>query len=139
MRRSSYGHRERASRLRDWSMLKGSPLSFLLLIVTSLPHALMACVCDPSVMDTEEQFRAVISCALKSSAAVFSAEVIEKDILHVKFKVEKSWKGAQKDMLMLSTGVTKVAEGIYSGDTCIYSFEKGKKYLVFAARTDHDH
>ena len=81
---------------------------------------------------TEGQVKAAVLAALENSSAVFSGEVVEVTPLKVIIKTESVWKGEKQDTIILSTGQTKVAENIYSGNLCTYGFGKGRRYVVFA-------
>ncbi len=109
--------------------------------------ATFGCVCDMS-----ESFAK----AFKESTAVFSGKYIgaeyrkgivnelvelsfyppqEKksyEILVLKFQVEKSWKGTAKKEAVLITNEAKFSDGSTSVSDCDLSFEKGKRYLIYA-------
>lgn len=73
------------------------------------------------------------------AVAVFSGEVIESDIVKVKFKIEKVWKGDVGDELEMSTGGKKINDDLYNlPSSCDYGFHKSEKYLVFAYGNDFD-
>ena len=66
--------------------------------------------------------------SLEGSTAVFLAEAVKVEVegqtRTVTFKVERWWKGGDKQEVIATTHK--------SGATCGYGFEKGKKYLVYA-------
>lgn len=68
--------------------------------------------------------------ALKKSSAVFSGEVtaieVEGFVKKVTISVGRSWKGARKKTVTVTTS--------FSGASCGYGFQKGKKYLVYCYR-----
>jgi hypothetical protein len=86
-----------------------------------------ACSCPRSLEPLKKQVRQ----AFKDSAAIFSGEVIEisdspteENSLLVKFKVANSWKGELTSEVSITTAKNSAM--------CGYSFEVGKKYLVYA-------
>lgn len=86
-----------------------------------------ACSCALS----DEPVKKQIDKAFTGSVAIFSGEVLEisestedKDNLTVKFKVAQSWKGNSKSEITITTAK--------ESSMCGYSFEVGKKYLVYA-------
>jgi len=66
--------------------------------------------------------------AFEGATAVFLAEAVKVEVegqtRTVTFKVERWWKGGDKQEVIASTHK--------SGATCGYGFEKGKKYMVYA-------
>jgi hypothetical protein len=86
-----------------------------------------ACSCPRSLEPVKKQVRQ----AFKDSAAIFSGEVLEisesstdENSLLVKFKVENLWKSELTSEVTIATGKNSAM--------CGYSFEVGKKYLVYA-------
>ncbi len=108
---------------------------------------IFGCVCDTSVTFDEE---------FKESTAVFSGKYIgaeyrkgivnesieigffseEKkrtyEVLVLKFQVEKSWKGAPKQEIVLLTDQVKFSDGSTAVSDCDLSFEEGNRYLIYA-------
>jgi len=72
--------------------------------------------------------------ALEAATAVCLAEVVKieegEQQRMVTLKVEKWWKGGDKAELVVSTGK--------NGAICGYSFERGKKYLIYAGGGEKD-
>lgn len=87
----------------------------------------LACSC---ISNLDKPLKEQVKEAYKSASAVFIAEVIKIDkhpdkyYLAIRTRVEKSWKGTSSRKITITTG-----QG--TGD-CGYSFETGKKYLVYA-------
>ncbi len=70
--------------------------------------------------------------ALKTADAVFTAEAVASDSLGSTLKVEKVWKGAIGDRVMMQHA-TVTARGLIEQSSCDYTFTANQKYLVFAA------
>ena len=84
-----------------------------------------ACSCQLSPAPMKKQ----VKDAYTDAYAVFSGEILEitsKDewSVTVKIKVEKSWKGGFSEEMTINTNK--------QSSMCGYSFEVGKKYLVYA-------
>jgi hypothetical protein len=86
-----------------------------------------ACSCLRSLEPVKKQVRQ----AFKDSTAIFAGEVLEisedsadENSLLVKIKVAKSWKGELSSEVTITTAKNSAM--------CGYSFEVGKKYLVYA-------
>lgn len=101
------------------------PLLLLIALFSFGSGAVYACSCLAPATD---DLRILVTDAHKNSTAVFSGEVVEiveKDVhVEVKFRIEKSWKGGVKDVI--------IRTGFNSGD-CGFQFVEGKKYLVYAS------
>jgi hypothetical protein len=84
-----------------------------------------ACTC---LMDMKTPVGKQIKTAYQKAAAVFYGEVTEitreSQGVIVKIKVEKSWKGQLESEAVVGT--------LADSGMCGYSFEKGKKYMVYA-------
>ncbi len=101
-------------------------LALALFLLASAERS-FACSCVASLEPEKKQ----IQNAFNGSTAIFSGEVFEisessadKSSLLVKFKVAKSWKGELKNEIIITTNK--------ESSMCGYSFEVGKKYLVYA-------
>ncbi|MCA1481250.1 hypothetical protein, partial [Bradyrhizobium sp. NBAIM08] len=69
---------------------------------------------------------------LDRARAVFLGEVIGRNVLTVRFRVEAVWKGKIPSEFALSSG-TKLLDGSrMSSSSCDLSFQVGKRYVVFA-------
>lgn len=103
------------------------PLFLAVLIVASAERS-YACSC----VVTPEPLKKQIQNSYSGADAVFSGEVVEikesptdKYSVIVKFKVADSWKGELSQEIMVTTAKDSAM--------CGYSFEVGKKYLVYAS------
>jgi hypothetical protein len=89
-----------------------------------------ACSCD---LPTTNNLQSLVKKAYKDSKAVFSGQVLEITrneklwFIQVRFRPEKSWKNELSKEITITTGLG-------SGD-CGFSFEVGKKYLIYANGT----
>ena len=61
-----------------------------------------------------------------------SGGVGEADVVVVKFKVERWWKGGSGENVILYTSVTRMPNGLISIHGEEFSFRKGESYLVYA-------
>jgi hypothetical protein len=108
-------------------------LQFLGILICLLAGASISLAC------TCLHLRGDPSTGFKVASAVFAGKVIEINqvaqsgsriksrILAVKFRVEKSWKLIEKDVVTVLTSDTS--------SMCGFTFKKGKRYLVYA----HEH
>lgn len=91
------------------------------LIAASLLFGSQAFACDCAEPPAPKK-------ALEGATAVFLAEAVKVEVegqtRTVTFKVERWWKGGDKQDVIATTHK--------SGATCGYGFEKGKKYMVYA-------
>jgi len=81
---------------------------------------------------TPEKIRADRLSAFEKATVVFSGEVVAKDRLTVKFKVDKIWKGDEAREITMLTGTKDNGDGTFTVSTCDYGFEKGERYLIYA-------
>jgi hypothetical protein len=58
--------------------------------------------------------------------------VISLDLLTVRFRVEKIWKGDEAKEIRMLTGTKYNGDGTYTMTSCDYPFRLGKKYLLYA-------
>jgi hypothetical protein len=105
-------------------------LRIIILAACCLPFGLRdasaACDCQKSLTPGE---------ARKQAEAVFVGTVTEshRELIaggfewRVKLSVEQSWKGADEDEVIIYVG---------KNEDCTFSFEAGKKYLVYAWRQE---
>jgi len=91
-----------------------------------------ACLCFSLPDPTPEQIRTQLNGELIKANLVFSGEVIRLDDFKVAFRVEKAWKGKTVKEINMSTGAINNNDGTVIRTSCDYSFEMGKKYLVYA-------
>jgi len=95
------------------------------------------CECPPSPeKPSPEEASAAWVKSFNGASAIFSGEVVKADILKVKFKVERSWKGSVGKEIVMSTGAKKYEDGAYSISSCDYNFKLGEEYLVYAYPVD---
>ena len=101
--------------------------------LAALPQEAAACTCFfPSNVPTSDEIKRDIVKEMKESRAVFAGEVIALDTFAVRMRVERVWKGSLGEFVEFSTGAQRTAEGTVVIYGCDYSFEPGKRYLVFA-------
>jgi hypothetical protein len=97
-------------------------MSFLFLISAEKSFA---CTC----LISDKPLKTQVKEAFNGAAAVFAGEAVEvtkvEGAFRIKFKVEKSWKGESSDEIEVMTNADSAM--------CGYTFEVGKKYLVYAA------
>ncbi|MCI0661952.1 MAG: hypothetical protein L0220_12845 [Acidobacteria bacterium] len=91
-----------------------------------------ACVCIDLSNSTPEGIRKKYTDEADWASVIFSGEVISVDMLEVKFKVDRVWKGEDKKEITMSTGVRKNEDGTVSFTSCDYDFAQGEKYIVYA-------
>jgi len=89
-----------------------------------------ACVCDLPLKRVS--LKKAVTKAKSEAAVVFSGQVIELDDFTVKFKIERVWKGAPAEEIVMSTGAGKADGGEIIVSDCAYRFRPGEKYLVYA-------
>ena len=84
-----------------------------------------ACTC---LMDTKTPVNKQVKTAYQKAAVVFYGEVTEitreSKAFIVKIRVERSWKGQVESETIVGT--------LADSAMCGYTFEKGKKYMVYA-------
>jgi len=112
---------------------------FTILALFLFNQAAMACRC-PVILTGSVQLKFVsVQTEYETSLAVFTGEVIEADILTVKFKTEKVWKGAVGEEITMSTGAKDSGNGLIQlPSSCDYGFQKNKKYLVFGRGNNYE-
>jgi hypothetical protein len=115
-------------------------MSIVLLIASALPAEACACVVPVPPLNLTPGMKAkwerdVARREVKEdfmrAVAIFSGEVIADDIVTVRFNLDRVWKGELPKEFPMSTGIQLTQNGMSSND-CDYSFQSGKKYLVFA-------
>jgi hypothetical protein len=89
-----------------------------------------ACVCDLPLKRVS--LKKAVTKAKSEAATVFSGRVIELDDFTVRFKVERVWKGAPAEEIVMNTGAGKADDGDLIVSDCAYRFRRGEKYLVYA-------
>ena len=94
-----------------------------------------ACVCALSPKSIS--LKNAVAKAKSEAAVVFSGQAIELDNSIVKFRVERLWKGAPTEKIVLiNTGTGKSEGGDRIISSCAYNFRLGEKYLVYAYRSE---
>lgn len=106
-------------------------LGAVILISISAGEA-FACVCSLDPNPSPEKIKADRLKAFENASAVFTGEVVFRDMLTVKFKVNGIWKGEASDEIAMLTGTKDNGDGSFTSSSCDYSFSKGQKYLVYA-------
>jgi hypothetical protein len=101
-------------------------LAFVVLLFAAAERS-YACSCVASPAPVKKQVQA----AFTGSTAVFSGEAVEiresatdKNTVLVRFKATQSWKGEFMKEITIATAK--------ESSMCGYSFEVGKKYLIYA-------
>ena len=90
-----------------------------------------ACVCDLPLKRVS--LKKAVAKAKSESATVFSGQVVELHDSIVKFRVERLWKGAPaEEMVLINTGMGKAIGSDRVISSCAYNFRMGEKYLVYA-------
>jgi hypothetical protein len=89
-----------------------------------------ACVCDLPLKRVS--LKKAVTKAKSEAAVVFSGQVIELDDFTVKFKVERVWKGAPAEEIVINAGAGKADGGEIIVSDCAYRFKLGERYLVYA-------
>jgi len=111
--------------------MKLSILSAVILISISAGKA-FGCVCVLDPNPTPEKIIADRLKAFENASAVFTGEVVSLDVLSVKFKVNKIWKGEASPEITMLTGTRNNGDGTFTSNSCDYSFTQGQQYLVYA-------
>lgn len=70
--------------------------------------------------------------AFEKATSVFTGEVVSVDLLKVKFKVDKIWKGEEANEITMLTLNKLYTDGTLTVSSCNYRFDKGVKYLIYA-------
>lgn len=95
-----------------------------------------ACWCrnDSEETNTEENFRNTMERLVISSDFVFSGTLVEENDEQLIFEADDVWKGDINDKITFyfPHNVTGNQETKYFIDSCAYTFELGKSYLVYA-------
>jgi hypothetical protein len=108
----------------------------LIILITLSCVSVNACWCrkDSEDTGTDENFRKTVSQLVNSSDFVFSGTLIDENNEQLIFKIENSWKGGAKDKITFRSlhNITDNGERVYFIDSCAYTFEPGKSYLVYA-------
>jgi hypothetical protein len=110
--------------------MKLSILSAVILISISAGKA-FGCVCVLDPNPTPEKIRADRLKAFENASAVFTGEVVSLDLVTVKFKVNKIWKGEAAPEISMLTGARDNGDGTFTVNSCEYSFTEGQQYLVY--------
>lgn len=110
-------------------------LTGLLLVIEGIASA---CDCPRLANPTPEQVREGLAAEADRAEVIFSGEVLAVDMLKVTFKVDRVWKGKQRDEITMSTGARMTNEGMIRRSSCDYGFKAGEKYLVYAKVREDD-
>ena len=103
--------------------------TFLLLLSSD---AAFGCVCMLPENPTPESIRIARQKDFGKATVVFSGEVIKLDNFKAEFKTDKIWKGDSVNYITMLTGTKVNEDGTYTSSSCDYSFELGRKYLIYA-------
>ena len=91
-------------------------------------YSALACGCGVVSDDASaEEITADITKKFNNATAVFVGEVVELNVLKVKFKLDKLWKGEAIDEITMLA-----IENAQVFSSCDYKFALGEKYLVYA-------
>jgi hypothetical protein len=118
--------------LEEIAKLKKSTILCALLLLSLSASEAFGCVCELEPNTTPEKIGAARLSAFEKATVVFSGEVVAKDLITVKFKVDKIWKGEESKEITMLTGTKDNGDGTITPSTCDYWFEKGKQYLIYA-------
>ena len=67
---------------------------------------------------------------------VFSGEVIDaRDPVHVRFRRDRVWKGTLPEQFWMKTGVERLPDGMFLGNSCNFGMPGGHTFLIFAYGT----
>ena len=96
-----------------------------------------ACWCrnDPEDTNSDENFKKTISRLVNSSDFVFSGTLVDENNEQLIFKIDNVWKGDLKNKVtfyFLHNVTDDNEEREYFIDSCNYTFELNKNYLVYA-------
>jgi hypothetical protein len=128
MKKITLFSRRKESSRRSYQMKKATYISLALtLFLLASAEQASACSCLRSLEPVKKQ----VQRAFTDSTAIFSGEVLEisesaadENSLLVKLKVATSWKGKLNREVTITTAENSAM--------CGYTFEVGKKYLVYA-------
>ena len=104
---------------------------FLIAAFCLAPGTALACLCGVIPQKTAAQMATDVRRELARAVAVFSGEVIGKNVLAVHLKVDTVWKGELSPEFAMSTGASPHDDGV-TGTSCDFGFEVGRQYVVFA-------
>jgi hypothetical protein len=100
------------------------------LILIAIPLLLLlrgeayACKCGPPS----------VKWSFEKVPVIFSGEVVKLDLYRATLKVEKAWKGALTEEIVLLTGKRRDSSGHIVTNSCDFRYALGEKYLVYASR-----
>jgi hypothetical protein len=116
---------------------KGFILAVVLIAIFAVYGEItLACGGAPSdYLKTKAEY-SFFETAYNDAEAVFIGKVIELDRYKLKLQVYKVWKGKPANELIMSTSIIKLESGLEMVSSCIYNFEKGKSYLIFAKKSN---
>jgi len=102
---------------------------FILLLSS---NTVFSCVCFFVSNPTPESIRIERQKDFNRARLIFSGEVIKLDEFKAEFKIDKIWKGDSVNYVTMLTGTKVNEDGTYTSSSCDYSFELGRKYLIYA-------
>ena len=76
---------------------------------------------------------AVAEVIIKPQNSIYGLPAAEIELVMIKFKVNRWWKGEPSDEILLFTGSLRKADGITIHSTGDYRFKIGEPYLVYAS------
>jgi len=91
-----------------------------------------ACVCIELSHTTPEELIKKFTEEADWGSVIFSGEVLSVDMMEVKFRVDRVWKGEDKKEITMSTGARREEGGSIRFSSCDYGFKLGEKYIVYA-------
>ena len=112
--------------------MKKLAICFALLLLSLSANEALGCICVLEPNLTPEKDTANRLVAFEKATAIFTGEVVSLDLLTVKFKVDKIWKGEEAKEVTMLTGTRDNGDGTFTSSSCDYHFEKGAKYLIYA-------
>jgi hypothetical protein len=102
-----------------------------LVVCLSAARAADACSCVMFPDQSEAEIRSEVLRRLKAVDAVFTAEVVARDMLGATLRVEKVWKGTIGDQVMMRHA-TRTGQDEITYSSCDFVFTAGQRYVVFA-------
>jgi hypothetical protein len=106
-------------------------ITFSLIVLNTPIRAVRRCGCGAIPADYHARW---VKTEFDRAVAVFSGEVVKENIVTATFKIAHVWKGKLGPEVTLSTGA-QVTNGIATVSTCDWTYEKGRRYLIFTYGT----
>ena len=91
-----------------------------------------ACVCAGYTDVSPERQKRELKSEIDSARAVFVGELIARNSLMLRFRVQSVWKGDVGTEVVMSTGSRANSDGSITSSSCDVSFTFGSAYIVLA-------